>query len=368
MDNNKTEYKINYNCEFDNKELEKEFFDWDIQKSMKYIEATIIFLGLLNFAFVIPDFLFMADRNAFEAVFIGRLLFLILFVVFYFILGKMKNYVMIAYIISFLEIIFALFFLFVLYKYNSPNFLIQALGLIVILLSLFILPNKWVNNFFVALFIGLGFLLFSYFFIKDLPQYVFMSGATYITIIIVLCAIFSFNTNYFKRINYVTNKRLEELVVLDHMTGLYNKRKFEEELVKCINFSKRYNTALSLAIFDFDDFKRINDVYGHIFGDTVIINAVMLIKKKIRNTDILSKWGGDEFTLLMPSTEIENAIILIERLRQTIENYSVGSMKISCSFGVTQLREDDDEITMFNRADKLLYNAKKEGKNNTKYE
>jgi hypothetical protein len=80
MENNKKQYKINYICELEDKELEKNFFDWDIKKSLKYINVTILFLGLLSFAFVIPDYMYMTDRSAFAVVFVGRLLCLFLFI------------------------------------------------------------------------------------------------------------------------------------------------------------------------------------------------------------------------------------------------------------------------------------------------
>lgn len=368
MNFEKAEQKINIWCEFENKNIEEEYFVWDIEKSIKNIKVLMILYSVLDFLFIIPDFLYMQNTPDFFNIFMGRFFFIVLFLFFYFYIGKAKSYNYFAYLITGLEVLFLLFFLFVLYKYNTSNFLIQTLAMVVILLGLFILPNKWIYNFFVSIFSIAAFLIYTYIFTKNLAFYEFMSGFIYLLIIVIFCSVFSFILNYYKRIHYATNKQLELLVILDHMTGIYNKRKFEEELTKNIYHSKRYGSSLSLAIFDFDNFKRINDIYGHVYGDSVIINAISLVNKMIRQTDVFSKWGGDEFTLLMPCTDLEDSVVLVERIRKAIENYSVGEIKISCSFGVTQLREDDDEITLFNRADRLLYTAKKEGKNNIKYE
>ncbi len=163
--------------------------------------------------------------------------------------------------------------------------------------------------------------------------------------------------------------KLIELSMKDPLTGLYNRRffvkKFEEERER----SKRFFKTFSIIMLDIDDFKKINDTYGHNVGDEVLINIANTIMKRIRKTDIAARWGGEEFVILLPETSLKDAVFLAEDIRASIEKIKVSEVKkISASFGVAQYMDGDTLYKLINRADEQLYKAKKHGKNQVCYE
>jgi len=163
--------------------------------------------------------------------------------------------------------------------------------------------------------------------------------------------------------------KLIELSMKDPLTGLYNRRffvkKFEEERER----SKRFFKTFSIIMLDIDDFKKINDTYGHNVGDEVLINIANTIMKRIRKTDIAARWGGEEFVILLPETSLKDAVFLAEDIRASIEKIKVSEVKkITASFGVAQYMDGDTLYKLINRADEQLYKAKKHGKNQVCYE
>ena len=159
-------------------------------------------------------------------------------------------------------------------------------------------------------------------------------------------------------------KRIYEDSIRDHLTNLFNRKKFDEILLEEISYSKSKNTPLSMILLDIDNFKNINDNYGHDVGDEVLIIFSSIIKKHIRGSDIVARWGGEEFVILMPKSTKKNSFIKSEQIRLDIQNYTFEKIgQITCSFGISQMKKDDDSSSIFNRADKALYLSKKNGKN-----
>jgi len=139
--------------------------------------------------------------------------------------------------------------------------------------------------------------------------------------------------------------------------------RLNEEILK----AKRYNTPLSIIYFDIDHFKQINDTYGHKKGDFILKEVSKIILQNIRKTDIFGRWGGEEFIIILPFTNLENALILAEKLRKKIEEHDFDGINITISFGVTELKIDDNADTLINRADEALYKAKNKGRNRVCY-
>jgi len=157
---------------------------------------------------------------------------------------------------------------------------------------------------------------------------------------------------------------LLHLACIDPLTSIPNRRKFNEVLNYELQRDSRYQKGLSLVLCDLDHFKRINDKHGHNIGDEALKEFTQLILENIRKTDIFARWGGEEFALLLPETELDTAVEMAEKLRQAIEQYEFPTIgKFTASFGVTQYMEGDDEIKFVNRADNALYKAKENGRN-----
>ncbi len=167
-------------------------------------------------------------------------------------------------------------------------------------------------------------------------------------------------------ITRITLRKLlaEQKAYTDELTGVANRNKFNEVFKKELLRVERYGGMFSIAILDIDNFKKFNDNFGHLIGDEVLISLASECKKSLRAVDLFARWGGEEFIILFPETKIEDAIISSKKLRKNIENLKHKTAgKITCSFGVTSFKENDTLEKMFERADKALYNAKKNGKN-----
>lgn len=158
--------------------------------------------------------------------------------------------------------------------------------------------------------------------------------------------------------------QLKLLSQTDQLTQIFNRVKFHDSLTREIHRAKRYDTELTLIMFDIDHFKRINDTYGHDIGDDVLVNLSELVKTCIRETDIFARWGGEEFMLLLPHTTMLNASKLAERIRAIIEKNNFPTVgTITSSFGVTQYVNTDTAETFTKRVDRALYKAKETGRN-----
>ena len=160
---------------------------------------------------------------------------------------------------------------------------------------------------------------------------------------------------------------LEYQATHDTLTGLYNRQKFNDIFDKELKRDKRYKNNLSLIIFDIDYFKKINDDFGHQVGDEVLKDISTLVKNGIREQDTLVRWGGEEFIILLPQTDLEGATNKANNLKDIIwayENKNI-SRRVTASFGVTVLQEDDSQDSIITRADNALYEAKETGRNKT---
>lgn len=151
----------------------------------------------------------------------------------------------------------------------------------------------------------------------------------------------------------------------DKLTGLFNRNRFDELYSKEIKRAKRYENNLSIILFDIDDFKNVNDNYGHQIGDEVLIEISKILLNNVREPDICVRWGGEEFLILLPQTNLEGAKAVAEKIRVTIieKPLTEKNLPISASFGVCQMDENDDDFSLISKSDKLLYLAKKSGKN-----
>ena len=173
-----------------------------------------------------------------------------------------------------------------------------------------------------------------------------------------------------KKINFMYSQT-RHMSVTDPLTGLYNRRHFQDNLEREFLRAKRYGNELSFAIIDVDNFKKINDNYGHSFGDYVLKEVAYLISQTFRKTDLVFRYGGEEFAIIITETSKENAIVPLERLRQSISEYPFdfdsNKINVTVSIGVADV-SDETETTqkLFEDADKALYIAKNNGKNQTR--
>ncbi len=161
-----------------------------------------------------------------------------------------------------------------------------------------------------------------------------------------------------------TEKELEHQATTDELTALFNRRAFSDHMKKEVERANRYDTPLCLLMFDIDYFKKVNDTYGHDVGDYVLVEVARVARNTVRDQDIVARWGGEEFMVILPHTQEQGGVQIAERLRQAIEEYDFAEPKhITVSVGVTERQPADSCDLLISRVDLALYEAKSAGRN-----
>lgn len=171
-----------------------------------------------------------------------------------------------------------------------------------------------------------------------------------------------------------TNRRLELLSITDGLTKLHNHRYFQDELARAFEESERYERPLSLAMIDIDYFKKVNDTYGHAVGDEILKGVANLYRESVRTTDLVARYGGEEFAVMMPETNLADALTFAEKIRSLVESTPMetqaGPLNITVSLGVASIPHSKihtpKEVIV--AADKALYRAKRNGRNQVQAE
>jgi diguanylate cyclase (GGDEF)-like protein len=160
---------------------------------------------------------------------------------------------------------------------------------------------------------------------------------------------------------------LARLEIVDPLTDVPNRRGFFQALAPWMALARRPGQPTALVVFDLDQFKRINDSYGHPAGDVVLAHLIDTCKRQLRDSDLLGRLVGVEFAILLPRTNLDDATMVAERMRAAIEAQRVKTeramISLTASFGVTTIRPDDSTVTLLARADEALRVAKKAGRN-----
>jgi len=166
------------------------------------------------------------------------------------------------------------------------------------------------------------------------------------------------------RENITNTKKLEYLSTHDTLTNIYNREYFNKTFEHEIKNHKRYGHNMSLILVDIDHFKNVNDTYGHNEGDKVLTKIAEIIKNNLRENDIVARWGGEEFVILLSNTKLSGAFLLAEKLRKKIEiDIILKQKKITASFGVGMYTNKESKTTFFEKIDNALYSAKDNGRN-----
>ena len=161
---------------------------------------------------------------------------------------------------------------------------------------------------------------------------------------------------------------IEENAKIDPMTGLHNRRWLEEMYTREMNRSNRGNFKLTAFMIDIDHFKQVNDTYGHLAGDRILIAVAQSLVRSLRPSDMPVRFGGEEFSVFLPGTTEENAKVIAERIRRNVENMSItlhdeSIIQVTVSIGFAERIENDTVASLIDRADKALYHAKENGRN-----
>jgi diguanylate cyclase (GGDEF)-like protein len=163
------------------------------------------------------------------------------------------------------------------------------------------------------------------------------------------------------------HEELHRITITDGLTGAATKRAFVEFLDRELLRTKRHARPLSLVMFDIDDFKQVNDKYGHLAGDHVLRGVAAAVRGEVRGDELFARYGGDEFSIVLPETMLDDAARFCERIRAKVETQSVAwqgqLLHVTISIGAASIEPDDDQAAFLARADRRLYEAKRTGRN-----
>jgi len=167
------------------------------------------------------------------------------------------------------------------------------------------------------------------------------------------------NSNYFKKVQTRAN--------FDKLTNVFNRHSLEESISTAYKIAKTNGEDLCAVMLDIDNFKRLNDTYGHPFGDIVLNGVAQCVKNTIRATDVVGRYGGEEFVVLFAKADIKDGVLAAEKIRENVANLKFeseqGIVRVQISLGVSSVDCADVELSLVGNADKALYVAKQTGKN-----
>lgn len=171
-----------------------------------------------------------------------------------------------------------------------------------------------------------------------------------------------------KRMHDEDYAKIEKLSVTDPLTGILNRRAFFEISENILKLSLRNKEVFSIMILDIDFFKKVNDVYGHVVGDDILKHFVLNVSREIRDSDILARFGGEEFIIMLPETDSKGAFLVAQKIREKIQNtpYNVNELTdipVTVSIGIAQLGSEKLLRDLIHKADEALYGAKEKGRN-----
>lgn len=318
---------------------------------------------MFNLLFLISDLFFIQGLAARMSIAIIRYAFSLLIILMVRVLQRVRFFQSFAAIVTGLESASVLLFLFVLWFYHSPNLMIQTMGMITSILIIFIIPNRGVNALVLSIVSAIAYFTMALFCLKQLSLNELSASLAYTIITIVLCAITIFRNDSYAFQEYQSRVHLEQISTTDYLTNAATRARLEEEAHRWMNFCRRQGLPLCLVFVDVDNLKRINDQYGHAAGDMVLRKISAHMQKQLRNSDTIARWGGDEFVLLLPNVSLKNAVLLLDRVKDSVLKIDFENVDlVTCSFGVVQMGADSTYQQMLAEADALMYESKKSGK------
>jgi len=356
---------LNRIAEYKDNTLEPLFFEEEVRGSLHNFRSVLIGYGITFFFVGLYDIFGGAtSHTALPIVLGGRGLVLLASLALYYLLGKRLGPNRVTLLIAAYELLaFAACASFMfLAPATSP--VVHGMSVMLLVVSVFVMPGRWLYMAVVSTVMLVLYIVFSAFFMDAAHVSDLVTADLYVAIGYLLMLVFSHRVNRMSRMQFHKQSLLEKQSIIDKLTGIYNRARFDEALDEWTGLFQRYRTPFCLIMFDLDDYKRINDVFGHFIGDEVLRKVAAEVRRIIRAGDIFARWGGEEFIVLMPYNNLQTAYEQAERLRKRIEQIDLGDAgHITASFGVTEIKAGDNIDTLIQRVDKLMYLGKRSGKN-----
>jgi diguanylate cyclase (GGDEF)-like protein len=340
------------------------FYRYILSHSLRGNRYLLLLFAVMNLFLLVPDLLLIKSIGTRVLIFFIRVIYSGSLILFIYIIRKFKYFETYSLLLSAIELTGVAIFLFVFSSYPDPNFYIQSMGMMIILIGIFLFPNKWLNMLLVSVVSASAFFILSFNIIEEISPNHLLAGTFYVTTALLLCALGAKSTESYRVREYNSLLDLKTISTTDSLTKACNRYQLEQESKKWMIKCRSKNKPLSLAFIDVDNLKTINDIHGHLIGDQVLIEIVTRMRKHLREKDIISRWGGDEFVVLMPEADLQTSLQLIEKIRASITgDIFPGGVSTSCSFGIAEMEKDSTFPSLLFAADQLMYDGKKKGKN-----
>ena len=362
MEYNHEQFILNRLCQFRNRDAESDFMEYEKTASMKTVRFLMLLMGSVFLLFIVTDFYFYGIDRAFPSAFVLRGIALFIAACVFFLIDRFKRYEHALIAVTLVQLAVFAIYLLNMYILHGTQTDLQFMTVVLFLLAVFLIPNVWKNCLIAGGIIAVGYVSFRADFSSLQSLYSLILPAIYLLICYVVCAVFLFSRDQCRRRQFAAEKLLEYMSTTDRLTGINNRGRFEHVLGTWIK-NMRHN-PFSLLLFDIDDFKRVNDTFGHTVGDKVLVEITEIVSAHIRDEDIFARWGGEEFVVLFDTTGIEKAIELAERLRRAVEvNPHSEAGRLTISIGIAEYRQGESLTDFVKRADEKMYEAKRAGKN-----
>jgi len=349
-------------------ELENKYRQAYLKQDIRQAVISMVILMIPMLAFTVNDFFFFETGSMFFFLLSGRIVFAIYTISLIIYLWNVKSPQKYTWHIFFWVLIGMVMLNIVNYTRPAPYTGYAIVDMVIILLVYFGIPNRlilWITTAFLHSFSTIFLILFV------------QEGLSLVTIYTIILSLVLVNTggilitrrmNYYKRNQFLANFELDELASKDSLTGIYNRRMFIELTEKELIRQKRYNDPFTLLIIDIDEFKKVNDTYGHLEGDEVLKRFVDLVNSQIRKSDLFGRIGGEEFCVLLIKTSLKEAAEIAARIHKKCREIEIvtrngKTVKFTVSTGITQVQKTDVNLDqIMRRADIALYRAKEGGR------
>jgi|GEM_PF-1208180 len=362
MDDNEERFALNWYSEFKNKEVETEYREYEKTTSLKTIRALILVYGLIYALFAISDYVYYVQDSPFIVLLGFRGLALLVTLSAFFMAPRFKRYNHTLLMITIVELLICVIILYHLYIQGNADSAMHFKSIMLLILAVFLIPNLWKNSMMASLIILISYIFFSILFVEQPQSPPINQMANFLGIGLSFCAFAIYGRERSQRRHYAAEKLMEHMIITDRLTGIYNRGRFEYIIDLWIKNMRHY--PFCLILFDIDNFKKVNDQYGHSVGDQVLIETANIVKSHIRDTDIFARWGGEEFVVLFSGVSINLGMELAERLRHAVEENDTGKAgKITISIGVAEYRRGETVLDLVERTDAKMYEAKRAGRN-----
>ena len=335
---------------------------------LKYAYVLLIAAIVMNLCFLAPDSLFIASGARRLVVATARGAFLLLMLLIGICLRRVQTFHAFSLIVTVSEIACFAVHLLALHHYERHAFLMHMLLLVIGTLVVFEIPNRFCCKLAVSLSACAAFFVLAAkgAYAATRAEYAFALGC--MAVIVALCAEAAYRMDKRRFTEFLAKERLEYASSTDYLTDTANRSRLNQEAERWIGFCQRQRMPLSLVFIDVDNLKDVNDRFGHEVGDTVLVDLARNVKKKLRSSDLLARWGGDEFVLLLPNAALENAIALAGRIKDALlEGKFASGIRVTCSFGIVEMREGASFQDLIREADALMYDGKRCGKGVVRY-